>query len=332
VTIYLVGGNCMRILVTGAAGFVGQHLINELKKVNGQDSEIYAFVLNEQEKLHVELPQDRVIQVDITNEKLVMDAVSAVEPDVVYHLAAQSSVGLSWKRPSLTYQVNLVGTTFLLESLMKFSPNATVLLIGSAEQYKITNEDEMPISEEHKVHGGNPYAVSKMAQESAAELFLSTSGLKIIRVRAFNHIGAGQESKFVIPDWCSQVIEMENNLDIEPVLMVGNIKVKRDFTDVRDIVRAYIMLAEFGKSGEIYNVGSGVSHSLEEVLSLIIANSKREGISWQVDSNKLRPTDIMELRADITKLKNETGWEPQIGIEQSVYWIMEEMRRNGEAK
>lgn len=322
----------MRILVTGAAGFVGHYLINELKKDNSQDLEIYAFVLNSQEKMRVDLPEDRIMMVDITNENIVMSAICMVKPDVVYHLAAQSSVGLSWRFPSLTYQVNIIGTTFLLESLMQFSPKATVLLVGSAEQYNITSDDKMPILEGHEVHGANPYAVSKMAQEAAAELFLRTSELKIIRVRAFNHIGAGQETKFVIPDWCSQVIEMENDLEKETVLKVGNVKVKRDFTDVRDIVRAYVLLAKSGKSGEIYNVGSGRSYSLEEILSFIIGNSKREGISWEVDSAKLRPADIMELRADITKLRDATGWEPQIEIEQSVCCIMEEMRKNGAVK
>lgn len=322
----------MKILVTGAAGFVGHHLINELKKDSENNSEIYAFVLNDQEKGRVDLPEDKIKMVDITKKNEIKEAIKLIEPDVVYHLAAQSSVGLSWKLQSLTYSVNIVGTTFLLESLAEFSPKATVVLIGSAEQYKVTNEDSMPISETHNVHGANPYAVSKMAQEAAAELFCKTSELRIIRVRAFNHIGAGQETKFVVPDWCSQVVQMERDLSKNPILMVGNVKVKRDFTDVCDIVRAYIMLAKSGKSGEIYNVGSGAAYSLEEILSLIISNSKREGITWQIDENKLRPTDIMELRADITKLENETGWKPQIAIEQSICRIMEEMRNDGAVK
>lgn len=322
----------MRILVTGAAGFVGCHLINALQENGNTDEEIYAFVLNESEKQRVNLQEENVFVVDITHKESVDDKISMIKPDVVYHLAAQSSVGLSWKIPSVTYNVNLVGTTNLLESLDKFTPKATVLLVGSAEQYNVTNESKMPILEEHALHGDNPYAVSKMAQEAAAELFIKTTGLSIIRVRAFNHIGVGQETKFVIPDWCSQVIQMEMNLDTEPVLKVGNIKVKRDFTDVCDIVKAYIMLVKYGKSGEIYNVGSGICYSLEEILSFIINNSKRKGISWKVDEDKLRPADIMELRADITKLQQRTGWKPEIAIEQSVCHIMEEMRKNATVK
>lgn len=322
----------MKILVTGAAGFVGCHLIKALQEEGNADDEIYAFVLNEAEKQRVNLQKEKVYVVDITNKESVNDNISMIKPDVVYHLAAQSSVGLSWKIPSVTYNVNLVGTTNLLESLDEFSSKATVLLVGSAEQYDVKKESKMPVLEEHPLNGNNPYAVSKMAQEASAELFIETTGLSIIRVRAFNHIGVGQETKFVIPDWCSQVVQMEMNLDAEPVLKVGNIKVKRDFTDVCDIVKAYIMLVKYGKSGEIYNVGSGSCYSLEEILSFIINNSKRKGISWQIDEDKLRPADIMELRADITKLQKQTGWKPEIDIEQSVCRIMEEMRRNAAVK
>lgn len=315
----------MKILITGAAGFVGGHLIEALK--DNCKNEISAFVLNEKEAGRVNLPKENIYLVDITNASKVKDTVKEVRPDMVFHLAAQSSVGLSWKHPALTYSVNITGTVNILEALKEFSPNARILLVGSAEQYGSVAIDEQPIKETQHLVGNNPYSVSKMAQEAAARLFLKDSNLQIIRVRAFNHIGAGQETKFVIPNWCSQVISMEKDLKKEPCLFVGNINVKRDFTDVRDIVRAYILLAENGKSGEIYNVGSGISHSLEDVLKLIKENSFRKDITWKVDESRLRPSDIEELCADVTKLKSTVDWEPVYTLEQSVKWIMEEMRK-----
>lgn len=315
----------MKILVTGAAGFVGGHLIDALKMHS--DDEIYGFVLNKQEWDKVNLPADKKFEVDITDKEVVFEKIELIKPDRVFHLAAQSSVALSWKAPSLTYSINITGTVNLLEALSLCNKECRVLLIGSAEQYGSTTVEEQPIDEKHPLSGNNPYSVSKMTQEAAAMLFLKNTKLQIICVRAFNHIGAGQETKFVIPDWCSQVIEMENNPDKEQCLMVGNIKVRRDFTDVRDIVKAYILLADKGISGEVYNVGSGISHSLEEVLNIIKDNSLRSGIRWKIDENKLRPTDIDELRANVSKLKQATGWQPVYSLEQSVKWIMEEMRR-----
>ena len=318
----------MKILITGAAGFVGHHLIAQLKEINNSnDVQIYAFVLNEKEKNAVDLPEENIYIVDITNAKALKQAISEIKPDTVYHLAAQSSVGLSWKCPALTYQVNITGTAILLEALDEFVPTASVLLIGSAEQYSVSADDTQPIKEDHALNGNNPYSVSKMTQEALAELFLKKSQLRIIRVRAFNHIGAGQDTKFVIPDWCSQVIEMEKNAEKQAVLKVGNVKVRRDFTDVRDIVKAYILLAQKGINGRIYNVGSGKSHSLEELLEIIIANSTRKDITWVVDENKLRPTDIMELCADVSSLKEATGWDAKISLNDTIYWIMEEMRK-----
>lgn len=315
----------MKILITGAAGFVGGHLIEALK--DNCKNEISVFVLNEKEAGRVNLPKENIYLVDITNVSKVKDTVKEVRPDMVFHLAAQSSVGLSWKHPALTYSVNITGTVNILEALKEFSPNARILLVGSAEQYGSVAIDEQPIKETQHLVGNNPYSVSKMAQEAAARLFLKDSNLQIIRVRAFNHIGAGQETKFVIPNWCSQVISMEKDLKKDSCLFVGNINVKRDFTDVRDIVRAYILLAENGKSGEIYNVGSGISHSLEDVLKLIKENSFRKDITWKVDESRLRPSDIEELCADVTKLKSTVDWEPVYTLEQSVKWIMEEMRK-----
>lgn len=317
-----------RVLVTGAAGFVGGHLIRALRLYDA-DALITAWALNEAEAgaLNATVKEvDCIETIDITDEQNVRALIEKNRPDAVYHLAAQSSVGLSWKKPALTYAVNIVGSVNLLEALKDYAPQAKVMLIGSAEQYGSIAPSELPVAEAHAIVGQNPYSISKMAQEAAAELYINNSNLSIIRVRAFNHIGPGQDAKFVIPDWCSQVVKMERG-QLNPTLKVGNVSVKRDFTDVRDIVRAYILLAEHGKSGEIYNVGSGESHSLLDILNLILLCSVKDNIKWETDPDRLRPAETPELRADINKLKHAIDWAPKITLRESIENILAELRR-----
>lgn len=313
----------MRVIITGAAGFAAAHLIRAIEK-NGRD-EIFAWVKNQEEAARVHLDQEHIFVTDITDEQLVQQRIEQIRPDRVYHLAAQASVGLSWDMPALTMSVNTIGTIYLMEALRKYAPEARLLLIGSAEQYGKVTPEELPIKETRQSEGVNPYSVSKMTQELMAQMYASRYGMHIVMVRAFNHIGPGQATNFVIPDWCSQVAAIEKG-DREPVIRVGNIRVKRDFTDVRDIVNAYIKLMEHGQSGQIYNVGSGVSYSLEEILQKIIQAGTMDHVRYEVDATKLRPADIEELRADITKLQQTIDWKPEYSLEQSIDDILNEMR------
>lgn len=313
----------MRVIITGAAGFAAAHLIRAIEK-NGRD-EIFAWVKDQEEAARVHLDQEHIFVTDITDEQLVQQRIEQIRPDRVYHLAAQASVGLSWNMPALTMSVNTIGTIYLMEALRKYAPEARLLLIGSAEQYGKVTPEELPIKETRQSEGVNPYSVSKMTQELMAQMYASRYGMHIVMVRAFNHIGPGQATNFVIPDWCSQVAAIEKG-DREPVIRVGNIRVKRDFTDVRDIVNAYIKLMEHGQSGQIYNVGSGVSYSLEEILQKIIQAGTMDHVRYEVDATKLRPADIEELRADITKLQQTIDWKPEYSLEQSIDDILNEMR------
>lgn len=313
----------MRVIITGAAGFAAAHLIRAIEK-NGCD-EIFTWVKDQEEAARVRLDQEHIFVTDITDEQLVQQRIEQIRPDRVYHLAAQASVGLSWNMPALTMSVNTIGTIYLMEALRKYAPEARLLLIGSAEQYGKVTPEELPIKETRQSEGVNPYSVSKMTQEMMAQMYASRYGMHIVMVRAFNHIGPGQATNFVIPDWCSQVAAIERG-DREPVIRVGNIRVKRDFTDVRDIVNAYIKLMEHGQSGQIYNVGSGVSYSLEEILQKIIQAGTMDHVRYEVDASKLRPADIEELRADITKLQQTIDWEPEYSLEQSIDDILNEMR------
>lgn len=314
----------MRVVITGAAGFAASHLIRLLKKQNA--AELFAWVKDEKETANIQLDREHICVVDITDAERVEAALERICPDQIYHLAAQASVGLSWKLPAKTLEINALGTMYLLEGLRKYAPKARVLLVGSAEQYGRVEPDKLPIPERYSLRGDNPYSISKMTQELMAHMYAEHYGMQVIIVRAFNHIGPGQAKNFVIPDWCAQVASMERG-EMEHVLKVGNIRVKRDFTDVRDIVSAYTLLMERGEAGQIYNVGSGKAHSLEEVLQKILSASTLSDIRYEVDEQKLRPADIPILEGDITKLRQATGWEPKYGLEQSIQDILEEMRK-----
>lgn len=317
---------CVRVnvVITGAAGFAASHLIRLLLK--NKDAKIFAWVKDTDEAQKMRAYSVQVCVVDITNQQQVWNALEQIRPDQVYHLAAQASVGASWKMPALTMEVNAVGTLHLLEGLRLYAPQARVLLVGSAEQYGRIEPEDLPVAEEHPLQGNNPYSVSKMTQELLAHMYAQHFGMQLMLVRAFNHIGPGQGTQFVIPDWCSQVVSMERG-ERRPVLFVGNIHVRRDFTDVRDIVRAYKMLMEKGLPGETYNVGSGISYSLEDVLQTILHTSCLDNIRYEVDEKKLRPADIPELRGDISRLRKLTGWKPEYILQQSILDIMEEMRK-----
>lgn len=314
----------MRVLITGAGGFVGKHLIQAISAET--DYEIFATALDEKEAANIDLPVDHITLIDITEKKAVEDLFEKVKPDQIYHLAAQSSVGLSWRIPGVTLRVNIEGTLNILEAMRSQElTDSKILLIGSAEQYGKVTAADLPISEEQSVIAGNPYAISKIAQEQLAAIYKDAYGLQICIVRAFNHIGTGQRPDFVISDWAHQIVEIERG-NKEPKLFVGNIKVRRDFTDVRDIVRAYMLLMEKGESGQIYNVGSGKSISLEELLQTMISLSARKDITVEVDPAKVRAADIEELLSDNHKLVEATGWKKTISLEQTLTDILDSLR------
>lgn len=315
----------MRVLITGAGGFVGKHLINFLEE--NTDYEIFTTALDEKEAANIDLEKDHIFMADITDRKKVDEVMEQVKPDQIYHLAAQSSVGLSWRIPAVTLRVNIEGTLNLLESMRAHDlTKSRILLIGSAEEYGKVTKKDLPINETQSVIAGNPYSISKIAQEQLAGIYKDAYGMDICITRAFNHIGVGQRPDFVISDWAHQIVAIENEKQ-EPKLFVGNIKVKRDFTDVRDIVKAYTQIMEKGVAGEIYNVGSGKSISLEELLKTMISLSKRSDIEVIVDPNKVRATDIEELVADNRKLCDTIGWEKSIPLEDTLRDILESIRR-----
>lgn len=304
-------------LVIGAAGFVGKYLINEMRSAG---IEPHATKLPH-EKLE-NMPA-KLYDLDITEREEVVSLLFEVRPDYIFHLAAQSSVGLAWKNPWLTVDVNIKGSLNVLDATRELYYKPRILLIGSGEEYGHIQPGETPIVETNLLRPGNIYAATKACQNMIGNIYSKAYDMELIMVRAFNHIGPGQAPMFVVSDFCKQVAEIEKGLR-EPVMKVGNLAARRDFTDVRDVVKAYVKLVQTGEPGETYNVGSGNAREIRAILDLITSMS-RTPIQVEVDPNKLRPVDVPIIEADITKINRITGWKPEIPLEQTIretldYW------------
>lgn len=309
----------IKALVIGATGFVGSYLIEEIK--NSLLCDIIATNL-EREMIY----QNNIIlkKLDILDYNSVFSLINENKPEYIFHLAAQSSVSLAWKNPELTADININGSLNILEAVKNIDYNPKILMIGSGEEYGYI--EKVPIVEETPLKPGNIYAVTKACQNMISKVYCKAYDMKVIMVRSFNHIGPNQSSTFVISDFCKQVAEIEKGVR-SPILKVGNLNAKRDFLDVRDVVRAYTKLIQFGKSGETYNVGRGQSIKISEVLNIILKNSNKE-INVEIDKNKLRPLDVPIIEPSINKIYTATGWKPEISLEESIKDILTYWRKN----
>lgn len=307
-------------LVVGAAGFVGSYLIKELLN---NDIEAYVTKLPH-EKFTEEFV--KVYDLDILDKEAIVNTLYEIQPDYIFHLAAQSSVGVAWKNPLLTVDVNIKGSINVMDAVRELFYKPRILLIGSGEEYGHIRPEETPIKEDNTLRPGNIYAATKACQNMIGSIYSKAYDMDLMMVRAFNHVGPGQAPLFVVSDFCKQVAEIEKGLR-EPVIMVGNLAAKRDFTDVRDVVRAYVKLVKEGKAGETYNVGSGNAQEIRQILEKVVAMSEME-IRVETDPNKIRPVDVPIIEADITKLNDLTGWKPEIPVEQTIRETLDYWRRN----
>ena len=297
-------------LVIGAAGFVGSYLIEEMYSC-GIDS--YATKLPHERLEH---ERAKVYDLDILSKEAIVTLLLEIRPDYIFHLAAQSSVGLSWKNPGLTVDVNIKGSINVMDAVRELYYKPRVLLIGSGEEYGHIRPGETPIREDNLLRPGNIYAATKACQNMIGSIYAQAYDMQMMMVRSFNHIGPGQAPMFVVSDFCKQVAEIEKGLR-EPVMYVGNLAAKRDFTDVRDVVKAYVGLIQQGVPGETYNMGSGHAVEIRKILDMIISLSEKE-IRVEIDPNKIRPVDVPIIEADITKIHELTGWKPQIELNQTI--------------
>lgn len=306
-----------KALITGANGFVGKYLIEKLLNEN---FEVYGTALDgdlyEDDRITME-------HLDLTDALETQRIVEKVKPDVVYHLASQSSVKLSWDKPQLTFNVNVIGTINLLEAIRCFIPKSKILLVGSSEEYGSIFKNESNPKEESKCIPENIYAITKSTQNYLGNMYYKAYGMDIVMTRSFNHVGPGQSPQFVISDFCKQVAEIELN-NHGPIINVGNLASCRDFLDVQDVVNAYYELSMSGIAGQTYNVGSGNSYKIEDLLNIII-NMSEIDIKINIDKNKFRPIEIQETCADISKITKDTNWFPKYPIEETIlntlnYW------------
>ena len=290
----------MKALITGSQGFVGHYLRKELEEngytVTGLDVQA----------------GDNTLQVDLLDSEQVRLAVLEVKPDIVIHLAGQANVGASWKIPQKTLQINVIGTVNLMEAVRACDPKVRMVLVGSSDQYGNLGAAGADVTETLQTHPQTPYAVSKMAQEEMARVYVRAYGMQICMTRSFNHGGAGQREGFMIPDFAAGIVRVERGTASE--LRVGNLSARRDFTHVKDIVRAYRLLAERGHAGEVYNVGSGNTYSAQEILDRLREMALCP-VGVSVDPAKMRPSDTPVIRCNHEKLTRDTGWEPTLPLQ-----------------
>ena len=292
-----------RVLIFGAGGFVGSYLCKEFLnngyKVSGTDKGEGSALPSEVDFYKTDLMQVNEV------EKLI----GQIQPDIIVNLAAISSVGASWNMPQTTMAINVIGALNIMEAARKSEQKPRILFVGSSEEYVIS---ENPLDENTQLNANNPYGISKVTQEQFAKLYREQYGLKIYCVRPFNHTGIGQRVSFVLPSFCKQVAEIDKS-GKDGKIQVGNLKVKRDFSHVKDVVRAYRMIVESDNCNQIYNVGSGTAYSLEDMLTYILGLSNQH-IEIEVDQNRIRPTDQPVICCDRSLIGKELGWEPQYNV------------------
>jgi len=295
----------VKALVTGAAGFVGRHLLSHLDAAGDVTTGI-----------------DREHGVDLLDRERLDAAVLAAAPDAVYHLGGWSDVGASWREPLAAFRVNAEGTLNLLEAC-RAARVGRVLIVSSADVYGKVSLGELPLTEESPFRPVTPYAASKIAADELGLQAWLGHGLEVLRVRAFNHLGPGQTNRFVCPALAERIAL--NELDGREVVPVGNLTPRRDFTDVRDVVRAYRLLVERGEPGEAYNVCSGEDIAISDLADRLIAMARRP-MRLENEPSLQRPVDVPVLRGDYTKLHKATSWDPEIPLRVTLQDVLDEWR------
>lgn len=300
-----------KALITGSQGFVGQYLRRELEACG------YTTV-------GLDLREgENTIAADLLNADQVRTVIAQERPDMVFHLAGQSSVAQSWKIPQKTVELNVVAALNLMEAVRTENPNCHMIMVGSSDEYGNLGEAGVRVDEFIAARPQTPYAVSKKAQEEMAGVYVRAYGMWICMTRSFNHGGAGQAKGFLIPDFASGIVAVERGE--APCLRVGNLEARRDFTHVKDVVRAYRLIAEKGRPGEVYNVGSGTTHSAREIMDRLRSMARCE-IPVEQDPAKMRPSDTPVICCDHGKLTQDTGWEPEYELGAILQDALEDWR------
>lgn len=315
----------MRVLITGITGFVGSHLAEYvLREFPGV--EVYGSIRWRSRTENIEHLRDKVrlIESDLKDPVSVSTMISQVKPDRLFHLAAESFVPTSWKAPSQTFTVNCIGQINIMEALKNESPHTRMQIAGSSEEYGLVHPNEVPIRETNPLRPLSPYAVSKIAQDMLAYQYHMSYNLHIVRTRAFNHTGPRRGEVFVESNFAKQIAMIEKGLQ-EPIIRVGNLTSRRDFTDVRDIVRGYWLSLEKAEAGEVYNLAHGDSITIQELLDRLLAMSTVKPTVLP-DPSRMRPSDVEILEGSHEKFTAATGWKPEIPLEKTLRDLLEYWR------
>jgi GDP-4-dehydro-6-deoxy-D-mannose reductase len=314
----------MKVLVTGITGFAGSHLVDHLLTLKGV--EVTGILRWRSRTENIEHFQDRVslVECDLRDASSVRDVIDQVHPDRIFHLAAQSFVPTSWTAPSESLATNILGQLNLFEAVKKLGIKPRIQLACSSEQYGMVYESELPIRETNPMRPLSPYAVSKVGQDMLGYQYWMSFKIPIVRTRGFNHEGPRRGPVFVCSDFAKQIADIERGQK-PPVLRVGNLEARRDFSDVRDVVRAYWLSLEKGEPGEVYNICSGRAWRIREMLDCLLSMTQAK-VKIEQDPARMRPSDVPVLLGDASKFKKATGWEPEIPFEQTLQDLLEHWR------
>ena len=305
-----------RILITGATGFAGGHLVAQLL---AEGHELYGLIRPE------EVGQARPFTPlvgDLLDGASLEAAVRAAQPETIYHLAGLADVGASWRQPGLALAINAGGTANLLAAIVASGLRPRIVAVTSAEVYGPLPVDAMPLNGWSQPNPVHPYAISKVAASQLVQMYHARFGLDVVEARPFNHIGPGQLRGFVVPDFASQVAAIQQGTQ-PPRMVVGNLAAERDFTDARDVVRAYRLLAEKGQAGTHYLICSGKPVCVRHLLEMLI---EMAGVTVEItaDPERMRPSDTPCLYGSYDKLRHDTGWQPSIPLRQSLADVLVE--------
>lgn len=311
-----------KVFITGIAGFVGSHLAELLLAKN---FEVYGLCRQRSRKDHIEsiIPKLHLEDADLMDTHSLYGVVSRIKPDYIFHLAAQSFVPTSWVSPSVTLEVNIVGTANLFEAVKMAGIDPVIQIACSSEEYGLVQPDELPIKETNPLRPLSPYAVSKLAMDYLGYQYYQSYKVRVIRTRGFNHTGPRRGETFAESNFAKQIAMIEKGKQ-EAVISVGNLDASRDYTDVRDMVRAYLLSVEKCDPGEAYNICTGSTIKIEDMLHMLLSFSKVKP-EIRPDESRMRPSDVPILLGDNTKFVAKTGWKPEIPFEKTMedllnYW------------
>ena len=320
-----IGGYKMKVLITGITGFAGSHMVDYLLDQH-KDVQIYGVVRWRSKTDNIEHLDEEGIKLhdcDIRDAHSVRKVLEEIKPDRIFHLAAQSFVPTSWRAPAETLTTNVIGQLNLFESVRQIGINPYIQIACSSEEYGYVKEDEVPIKETNPLRPLSPYGVSKVGQDLLGYQYFKSYGLNVVRTRGFNHTGPRRGEVFVCSNFAKQIAKIEAGKQ-SPVIKVGNLDAQRDFTDVRDMVRAYWLALEKGQVGEDYNICCGKAYPIKEALDILLSFSKTK-VKIEEDEARMRPSDVQILLGDNSKFCKQTHWKPEIPFEKTMedllnYW------------